>query len=132
MRWCNLQKIGEAPQAGQLLAYTRKNVIFQPYGALEEVEEWLSQEDLLEVHLFDEEKEYRSIATRSKRYKDGVIETVADFSEREEETLYKEQIRLENGQGMITVLNHIKYDDKGDGATGMASIDNYRLKIGGK
>ncbi len=131
MKWSDLEKIGEAPSAGQMLAYTRKSVIFQDYGDIGEVEQKVSGAELLEIHLFDDNKEYRAVSTRSKRFKDGVIETVADFCETQEET-YKEVVLLEDGQKTMTVLNHLFYDNEGPDATGMAVIDNYRLKMGGQ
>lgn len=77
---------------------------------------------ILELHLFDDKKEYRSITSESSRHKDGVIEHVADFAY-DEDTVYKETPVLEKG-GTITVLNHLSYDKNG-----MASIDDYRLTM---
>ena len=97
MTFTNLKRIHEAPKSGQLLAYTRKKVYFQPYDSLSEVKELLQNETLLELHLFDRDKEYRAIMTRSRRFKNsntepttkdgcrvyGIIETIADFSEKD-------------------------------------------------
>lgn len=144
MHWGDLQYIKDKkniPEKGQILAYTRKKVIFHGYESLESVAADLAEEDLLELHLFDCEREYRCVSTISRRFKDrnGVIETLVEFPENEQEklsgidTVYSERILLDTEQGLnsgaekraITVLNHIKYNQK----NGMASIDNYRLKM---
>ncbi len=124
MVWNNLKRRNEAPNLGYILAYTRKKVIFHSFTTLLELEQELLEEELLELHLFDRQKEYRAVSTRSKRYPDGVIEAIVDFSEELEQEIYAEDILLETPyKGKITVLHHLQYDEK----TGMASVDNYRL-----
>ncbi len=110
-----------APSAGQALIYTRKKVLFFPYLSERDVIEKTEGEELLEVHLFDSRKEYRAILTESRRFPGGIIESVSDFAD-EKESVYKEEILLENSTRKITVLNHLKY-----GQNGMVSIDDYRL-----
>lgn len=149
MTFTNLKRRHEAPERGQLLAYTREKVYFQPYDSLSEIDELLQNEKLLELHLFDRDKEYRAILTRSKRFKDNnteastkdeyQIETIADFSETDKASIYKERVKLfqknlseeqisgSTNSEVITVLNHISY-----GKNGMAYVDNYRLQMGGK
>lgn len=137
MQLDNLSRISEAPASGLILAYTRDRVIFGRYEQLETLKEGMAGRELLEIHLFDPKKEYRAIASESKRFGEtGSIETLADFEE-EEDTVYREEILLENpkdatggeeflqetGRKTIIVLNHIHYDDE----SGMAEIDNYRL-----
>lgn len=128
MKFCDLKKIKQAPAEGRLLAYTRKKVIYGPYKSLQEVEGTLSKEELLELHLFDRDKEYRSIATRSPRYKDGIIEAIVDFPENDWKNIYKEKVLLEPkvGGGAITILNHLRYEEE----NGTLVIDNYRLRGG--
>ena len=87
--------------------------------------------------MFNDQKEYRAIATRSVRYSDGFIEHVADFgfdeTDRVNESghlfgdVYKEECVLEKGNGKVIVLNHISFDENG-----MLLIDDYRLMMGGK
>lgn len=126
MRWSDAQKKDTAPQKGCMLVYTRKNIIFHEYEALEDVDRELVGKDLLEVHLFDDTKEYRCLSSRSRRFPSGIIETIADFPE-QEHSVYKEKALLEKrfGNSKITVLNHISYNNE----NGMAFIDNYRLKM---
>lgn len=125
MYYRDLKKISEAPDCGQMLAYTRKQVIFQSYANQDEVKQRLADEQILELHLFDRDIEYRAIASRSMRFKGGVIETIVDFPADCEEETYEDTVALEKEFGLaITVLNHIHYDENG-----MANIDNYRLRM---
>lgn len=136
MKWEMLKRTGEAPENGWMLAYLRKEVLFIKYGSRGEVKGKIGSEDLLELHLFDKKKEYRCIASQSKRYKDGFVETVADFDEKTEST-YSDDIYLEKNlylekdfQGLgekIQLLNHLKYDENG-----MLEVDNYRLVMKGE
>ena len=129
MRWQELKRKAEAPERGWILAYTREAVCFHLYESQEELEQELADQELLELHLFDQEKEYRSLSTRSRRFPDGVVETVEDFAEQSsgEASVYAEQVLLSGEwEGRtITILNHISYEE----ANGMAAIDNYRLKM---
>lgn len=124
----DLKKLESAPVQGQMLAYTRQKVLFQKYEGQEEVFRILGSGELLELHLFDEQREYRCVASRSSRFPSGVIETVVDFPEEDEWTVYKEEVLLEDSQEEITVLNHIAYDQE----NGMAYVDDYRLKMRGR
>lgn len=116
-----LKKISEAPLKGSCIAYTKKEVIFEEYASLDELTERVKGAEILELHLFDDEKEYRCVKTASKRYPTGVIEVVADFPE-DEENVYPEEVFLEDNEGKLKVLHHLTYDENG-----MASADNYRL-----
>lgn len=127
MYYENLKRSSEAPPCGQMLAYTRKQVIFRPYVSLDEVRQILADVQLLELHLFDKDREYRAVVSRSPRFENGVIETVADFPADRENEIYEDTVALEKEFGTaITVLNHIQYDENG-----MAYIDNYRLRMWG-
>lgn len=127
MRWSELQRKEEIPQTGYLLAYTKTQVVFEKYSA-ETVHKLLGEDELLEVHCFDSNKEYRAISSesqKSKHQKKGFIEWVADFERNPEET-YEETVLMENAfksSGKeITVLNHVNYTEEG-----MAEIDDFRL-----
>lgn len=125
MKIQDLKRIAEAPEHGQLMAYTRTEILFHPYGNKEEVVKELENENLLELHLFDQNKEYRCIVTESRRYPDGVIEYVSDFPDLEDQSVFREKILTGHGYSpdYITVLNHVTYNEK----NGMAEIDDYRL-----
>ena len=134
MKYEELKHIKEAPEAGTILAYTRKQVIFNIYTSLNEVEQLLGEEELLELHLFDEVKEYRSIMSVSLRFPDGYVETVEtkDSVPEDGDSVYSEEVLLErkyrkNGLQKLKVLNHVAYDEQG-----MTYIDTYRLMLGGR
>lgn len=133
MKYNDLHIEERAPHSGQVLAYTRTKVLFEKYTDLNKVKELLDGKELLEVHLFDKNKEYRAVATRGKRKfdncNDGVIEHEANFADNKEE-VYKEAVLLDkkySAYGSITVLNHIDYDE-----LGMAKFDDYRLIMEGQ
>lgn len=133
-----LQQIQDAPNSGRVLAYTRETVIFQEYQDIEKLKQDLEKVELLELHLFDDKKEYRCILTESSRFcQHRFIETVVEeyFGETGSESdklskIYEEEIYLDaeyatGANKTIVVWNHISYDDE----NGMAVIDNYRLKM---
>ena len=125
MKISELKQIASAPQSGFILGYLSKEVVFEPYRSVDEVTQRFKDEDLLELHLFNEEKEYRALQSRSVRYaaNNGIIEYVSDF-EVSDDTVFREDVLLEHG-GKIRVLNHIAYDD----SNGMAVIDDSRLAV---
>lgn len=127
-----LNKMDSAPQTGYMLAYTRKEVLFEPYYSIQEVSERLAAEDVVELHLFDNDREYRAVVTESSRFEGGVIEYIADFKLTEGSAphkligdVYREDCTLEHGEGKLTVFNHIRYEN------GMIIVDDYRLVMGG-
>lgn len=121
------------PENGQLLAYTRKKVYFQQYEDLETVKELLKDQVLLELHLFDDEKEARFLSTTSHRFKDVKHGFLHDLISKEDipndcgESCFSETVYLDmNNEERLTVLNHVNYDENGN-----AYFDNFRLKMGG-
>ena len=143
MNWESLKRLDEAPETGVVLAYTRTKVFFEKYSSMDYVKKLIDEEELLELHMFDQKKEYRCIRSRSRRFcgdsdtvRSVMVEWVADFPEEKKKSVYAEQVKLDripsdtgsNQTGCIKkdsikILNHIYYDDK----SGMASIDDYRL-----
>lgn len=125
MEWSKLKRVHEAPAQGWVLAYLRKEVLFKRYHSLEEIREYVQQGEILELHLFDQKKEYRAIVSQSKRYPSGIVETIADFR-LDAETTYNEKIYLEAKYQKlgkkIQMCNHLNYD-----TNGMLEVDNYRL-----
>lgn len=128
MKWDNLKNVQkEAPSCGCFLAYTRDKLLFQQYAALEEVQAVLDEKDLLELHLFDSDKEYRAVKTASKRYPMGIIETkVIDDKEKTQycETVLVEPSLRKDAVDKIRVINEVSYDE-----IGMLTITNYRLAM---
>lgn len=142
MRFSELKKIREAgstgaPDHGQMLIYTRQGVLFQSYASIDEVEHVLFEQcggkDILEVHLFDNKKEYRALSSTGNKAKKagGVIEYTADFPYETGNVFLEEQLlEMDSNPGLaggtICVLNHISFDENG-----MASVDDYRMVMGG-
>lgn len=123
----NLEKIAEAPEKGHILAYLRNEVKFEEYDSRNEIikrmETLASEKNLLELHLFDENKEYRAILSREEK---GYIEHIADFAD-EEDTTYKEEWISDAGENKnITIINRITFD-----AQGIAQISDYRMMVKG-
>ena len=116
--------LNNAPERGHILAYSAKKVNFERYSSLSAICEKYANEELLELHLFDNDKELRFLSARSPKAVDGVIRALADFPEDDDDHIYRDQALLEEGRGRICVLNHIRYDENG-----MAVIDNYRLQV---
>lgn len=113
-----------APTKGTALVYTRDKVQMFDYYDLSQVKEEYKNDDLVEIHLFDREKEYRAVKSVSRRYK-GAVVAVLDFPN--DENVYEEKTELIDGEYCLTILNHISYDQDG-----LLSIDMYRLVKGEK
>ena len=125
----NSELFKEAPDSGHYLIYTGNKVEFKSYSSIAGFFSSIDDEcDILEIHLFNQEKEYRAIASESAVYnKHQFVEHVAKFPDGKED-VYSETCYLENG-GKITVLNHIGYGKDSDGnENGMIFVDDYRLK----
>lgn len=122
MKWDALKKINNAPSQGRMLLYLRSGVKFEGYSSLSNVKEIIGNQEILEIHLFDENREYRALASESQRFPGGCIEWVSDFSEEE---CFLDQVVIDDSNKPMTIVNHISYDD-----TGMANIDDYRLVMG--
>ncbi len=114
------------PNKGIVYALYKDKVIFKKYASIDEIN--TSEENLLELHCFDSEKEYRYI-----NGKEIVIgdEDYDDIYEEKVVTLYKkdgtvdsidQRDQLEKRLKVI-VVNYIKYDEND-----MLRIHNYRLK----
>lgn len=127
----NSIQLENAPDKGFMLAYLRDEVLFENYETLNHIKEQLMTRDILELHLFNSDFEYRALSTISKRFPNGIIETIVDFDYSDDiyavETSLDSKYDIEKtGLKNIKVLNHISYDKNG-----VAHIDNYRLIPGG-
>lgn len=123
----------KAPDSGYVLAYTRKKLIFKIYSDKNSLEGIFEGEcsDVLEIHLFNHDSEYRILSSESSRYESGFVAHLAEFTSDTDETyiqdvfldLNKEESREVHNE-RIKVFNHIAYTPEG-----MAFIDDYRLCI---
>lgn len=118
-----------APLKGRMLIYTRQKVEFKPYSSVDEVIDTFKDIELLEIHLFDDSKEYRAISSMSHKYREkGYIECCVSDDMHNCDEIYDETIITENEYNNIpvTVINYVTFDEKG-----MARVNDYRLKMGG-
>lgn len=117
-----------APQKGTMYATFINQMKYIKYESLAEIEQYLTEEGLLELHLFDSEKELRFVKTRGKGIQRFEISDTAEYDDKYEECLYvlrehDDADKQENLKGKIIVVNYIKYDEND-----MLHIVNYRLK----
>ena len=114
------------PEQGIMYVLYVDRVVYQKYSRDKLLQNKNLQNKLLELHLFDETKEYRYIKARN-----GEIETVISDDTVEHQDQYTERIftladKKENpdeNSGRIEVINYITYDEDD-----LMRIQNYRLK----
>ena len=114
------------PEQGIMYALYVDRVVYQKYSRDKLLQNKNLQNKLLELHLFDETKEYRYIKARN-----GEIETVISDDTVEHQDQYTERIftladKKENpdeNSGRIEVINYITYDEDD-----LMIIKNYTLK----
>lgn len=111
---------GKAPKDGYVLACFRQEVLFQKLD--EEIKQKVlkQQKTLLELHVFDREREYRLIRCEAGDFIEAVVDDRA-ADEKKIETVQVEG-RFEKLMRYLQVVNYIDYDENG-----MLSINNYRL-----
>lgn len=115
-----------APERGTLYALYVDRVEYKKYEKKELFIEKDLEENLLELHLFDDREEYRYIKTRS-----GEIQKLIKDSSVIYDELYIEQIytlndkkeRTEGASDCVEVVNYITFDEND-----FIRIENYRLK----
>lgn len=106
----------DAPEQGTMYALYTDRVVYQKYDRGDLPEEEILKEKLLELHLFDEEVEYRYIKTRKGEIEARISDEVSHGDQ------YTEQIFTLDGE-KVDVINYITYDEND-----LMRIDNYRLK----
>ena len=115
----------KAPKKGLVLAYFRDGIVFKPYD-LEQFDGENDiilghhKEELLELHMFDEEQEFRAVYSLSRNQyipNDIVSESSEDVIE--------EKVLLLEGEvtDKIIVRNYLDYDDYG-----MVKVCGYQLR----
>lgn len=110
-------QIENAPEKGTIYATFITEMVYKKYEKLSDIEEYLKKDGLLELHLFDKEKELRFIKTRGKglsRYE--ISDSKESYDDTYCESLYAKDEKIE-------VVNYIQYDEND-----MIKIVNYRLK----
>ena len=120
------EKIHEAPKTGVIYALLKGKFIYESYPeeTLDEIK--LKAEELIELHIFDDNREYRIVNSNR-----GNIEVIIDDSYECDDTYIEKVYISENDpdksegfkdSDMISVINYLKYDDMG-----MLKIVNYRF-----
>lgn len=117
-----------APEQGIMYALYRDRVVYEPYKREQLENEENLMRDLLELHLFDDTKEYRFIRKRK-----GDVEVCIEDSTVSHDDSYTEQIYTLAGnaetldetskRNLVEVVNYIIYDEND-----LMTIPNYRLK----
>lgn len=118
----------KAPEYGTMYAIYIDKVLYELYTREQLLEKENLEVNLLELHLFDKEKEYRYIKKRK-----GYIETeisdetveLNDKDDKYEETIFtlkKNQEKPDENHGEVRVINYIKYDEND-----LLTIQDYRL-----
>ena len=132
-KWRGLERGEEAAINGFILAYFRNGIIFSKYKrngfhlCLEKEKVNIDTfKDLLELHLYNEEKEYRAVFSEARN---AFIEAVVTKEEEQKSKIdiLEEEILLEETMtgGMektIKIINHLTYDERD-----MVQVNNYRM-----
>lgn len=118
--------LSNIPEQGTLYALYTDKVKYEKYKKEELLEDPHLAEKLLELHLFDDTREYRYIKTRR-----GEMETLISDETAEHQDIYTEKIltlgnkkeKPDKDSGFVEVVNYITYDEND-----LMRIGNYRLK----
>ena len=119
-----------APHKGTIYATFVDKMVYERYENISDIEQYLVEDNLLELHLFNSEKEIRYIKTRGK----GLLyceissenEGEKEYDDIYEETLYVSGNNIDKQENLnekVIVVNYIKFDEND-----MLHIVNYRLK----
>lgn len=119
-------KLSNIPEKGTMYALYTDKVKYERYTKEEFLEDEHLEEKLLELHLFDADREYRYIKTRK-----GEIEALISDETVEHQDIYTEKIltlgsrkeKPDKDSGFVEVINYITYDEND-----LMRIGNYRLK----
>ena len=114
----------KAPEKGVIYALYIDKVLFRGYEDLREVSSYIQIDHLLELHLFDENKELRYIKTRRGDFICHEIKDDGDYDDLYIDTVYVDSENSYKGdrQCKIKVINYLKYDEND-----MMHVVNYRL-----
>ena len=114
-----------APVSGIVYALYLDKVLFSRYEDISEVESCIFPEKLLELHLFDSNKELRFVKTRKGKFIECEISDADEYDDTYIETSFvtSEGENKVDPNYKIQVINYLKYDEND-----MLHIVNYRLK----
>ena len=115
-----------APETGTMYAMFTDRIVYQKYKKSELASVGLDEKKLLELHLFDKEKEYRCVKTRRHGLQEYEITDACGHDDFYEERIYvcgSNVDRQDDLKEQVTVVNYITYDEND-----LLHIGNYRLK----
>ena len=117
MNLCN------APDSGIMYALYTDRVEYRPYKKEELSKDDLQKQNLLELHLFDTEKEYRYIKMRDCEVETCVTDELIPHDDSYIECIYTTGSKTTPVYGRIEVINYICYDEND-----LMKIPYFRLK----
>lgn len=124
------------PESGTLYVLLRDRIIYKKYnikGVLicaDDYNKYINNLDMLELHAFNKEKEYRILKVRNREsttgytYKSFVItDENEEYADKYEEHVFiKDEFCKGNESNVINVVNYISYDDNN-----LLRINSYRF-----
>lgn len=117
--------INLAPEKGIMYALYIDRMVFQEYTKDQLLKDAYLEDKLLEIHLFDENKEYRYIKSRLKEI-ECVIDDSIEYEDKYVETTYIQSNldeEVTSTSNRVNVVNYIQYNDED-----LLTITNYRLQ----
>ena len=117
--------LNDAPPRGTIYATFIDKMVYKKYESIDEIKELVTKDNLLEIHLFDKEKELRFLKTRDNGIVQYLISDNMKHDDVYEEKLYVSGENIDKQDKLsekIKVVNYIKYDEND-----MIHIINYRL-----
>lgn len=118
--------IEHAPERGTIYALYVDKMIYESYENKQQLTEYLSEEKLLEMHLFDRKKELRFLKTGNGEIKSYEIKDEKDYDDVYVESIYLLGVDIDQTKDLkqkVEVVNYIRYDEND-----LLNIVNYRLK----
>lgn len=115
-----------APERGMIYALYVDKMIYESYENKQQLTEYLAEEKLLEMHLFDREKELRLLKTGSGEIKSYEIKDDKEYDDVYVESIYLLGADIDQTKDLkqkVEVVNYIRYDEND-----LLNIVNYRLK----
>ena len=108
----------KAPEKGLMYATYIDKMSFEPY-CRDELTEAISEEKLLELHLFDQDIEYRVVRTRK-----GMVENIISDETASYDDVYVEKVRTKRESTCyVEIVNYLTYNEDDQ-----LIINNYRLR----
>ena len=118
--------LSNIPEQGILYALYTDKVKYEKYKKEELLEDPYLAEKLLELHLFDDTREYRYIKTRRGEMEPLIIDETVEHQDIYTEkilTLGNKKEKPDKDSGFVEVVNYITYDEND-----LMRIGYYRLK----